>query len=536
MWKTVDTNLLAECLERQDVIASAAFMYGPNTPLPLTRLTNHQQLRDACLALHEVLTSPKVKAWFAVNKLWFSRYTELVHQLADPPYACRDRLYSAACSRDDGRRNKATAAQKHWGLDWFRVIPTEPTVRAPAEASVESCLATPRYVLFNLANTGTWFTTNVLEVFRRYHDYSDHEDFTMLCDVRLCTARPAAPNLVVVKFNPLTAKARARGLSWGKGPERFCVDYARQSENDHWDGLGSKPKVTVRVIRRSHPIPKVEAAAEKLWSAGLRELMGTAVTARDAVLQALLRGVAGLEHATTEPSTVDSEWWAAHPEQSPLFRVLLGATRQCFLFRCFDEDYASDAEGGVASLVEKVTLRLEAAQATAVLAVAHKLQATRAIRNPYKRPVLRETEINEPIAAWDALKIVSRRAWTVRQPLWRGAGCGLLESPNPEQAQRADSGIWTHDDEYNYRTDGRPGIDWAAADRKNELSVECGGWLRPVTCPTDCDCARCVASRMRGQPNKARYHTEACRDRDVWARKDAAAFCRQQAREMLGED
>ena len=204
MWKTVDTNLLAECLERQDVIASAAFMYGPNTPLPLTRLTNHQQLRDACLALHEVLTSPKVKAWFAVNKLWFSRYTELVHQLADPPYACRDRLYSAACSRDDGRRNKATAAQKHWGLDWFRVIPTEPTVRAPAEASVESCLATPRYVLFNLANTGTWFTTNVLEVFRRYHDYSDHEDFTMLCDVRLCTARPAAPNLVVVKFNPLT--------------------------------------------------------------------------------------------------------------------------------------------------------------------------------------------------------------------------------------------------------------------------------------------------------------------------------------------
>ena len=264
--------------------------------------------------------------------------------------------------------------------------------------------------------------------------------------------------------------------------------------------------------------------------------MVAAVMERDKSLQVLLRGVAGLEHATTERPTVASEWWATHPQPSPLFRVMLGAMRQCFLFRCFDDDYASDAEGGVASLVEKVTLRLEAAQATAVLAVAHKLQATRAIRNPYKRPVLRETEINEPIGACEALKIVPRRAWTVRQPLWRCAGCGLLESPTPEHTRRADCGIWAHDDEYNYRLDGRPGIDWAAVDRKNDLSVECGGWLCPVTCPTDCDCVRCVGSRMRGQPNKTRYHTAHCRDRDVSASKHAAVLCRQQAREMLGED
>jgi len=528
MWKTVDATLLAECLEREDVIAFAKRMFGKDTPLPLGRASSHPQLEQACLALVEVLVSLRVQAWFDASPLWSSRFTELIQQLQDPPYTCRDRLYSAARAREDGRHAKQVQAKKRWGADWARAAPVNPFVReiGPGGTSLPPCEPgePPRYWLFSVLNTGTAFTAGVREVFMRYHPDLPPDSFVRLCDRRLRTARADAPNLVVVKFDPLAANTHLRyearraqaGLvarpAWRTGPERLVFDYARSNSEDHWDGVGDKPNVNVRLTRRSHPTTEVNAADLERWRAGLFANVCPALTEQDQSVQLLLRGVVGLEYAVTKPSTSASEWGAGHPEQSPLFRAVLGAMRHSFLLRFWDPDFPRDDEP--LRFVEEATLYQASAQILVVLAVVHKLRAMRAIKNPYKRPVLCEMDINARVRSWEAMISVNRHAWTVRQPLWRCAGCGRLEPPDDDPNP---NGVWTHNDEYNYRLDGRPAADSAGMDLKRALSFECGGWAQPVACPKDCDCVRCVWLRVRELPNPARYHSAACRQRDVAA-------------------
>ena len=535
MWKTVDATLLAECLEREDVIAFAKRMFGQDTPLPLGRASSHPKLEQACVALVEVLVSLRVQAWFGVHPLWSSRVTELIQQLQDPSYTCRDRLYSAARAREDGRHAKQVQAKKRWGVDWSRAAPINPFVREPQPTpACWPCEAgeAPRYWLFSVSNTGTSFTAGVREVFMRYHPDLPPDQLVRLCDRRLRTARADAPNLVVVKFDPLAANTHLRyearraqaGLvarpAWRTGPERLVFDYARSNSEDHWDGVGDKPRVNVRLTRRSHPTTEVDAADLKRWRAGLFANVCPAITEQDQSVQLLLRGVVGLEYAVTKPSTSASEWGAGHPEQSPLFRAVLGAMRHSFLLRFWDPDFPRDDEP--LRFVEEATLYQAAAQILVVLAVVHKLRAMRAIKNPYKRPVLREMDINARVRSWEAVIAVNRHAWTVRQPLWRCAGCGRLEPPDDashwlDPPLFARSGVWTHNDEYNYRLDGRPAADSAGTDLKRVLSFECGGWAQPVACPKDCNCVRCAWLRRRGKPNGARYHSAACRQRDVAA-------------------
>ena len=517
MWRSIDATVLAECLEREDVIEVARRTFGTKTPLPLGRASNVPQIQQACAALLDVLVTPMVAAWFDVNVFWRSRYAGLIAQLSNPPGACCDRLYAAARSREEARWTKNTLSKKQWGVDWKRTIAIEPVVHN----SVDLLHAAPTYWLFSIQNAGTSFTAGVHELFKRFHPDLNNTDFVRQCDRRLCLSGPTTPNITLLQFSSLGSNAHlpyesrrvVAGLvarpPWRTGPERFSLDYARADLADPWDGIGDKPRVNVRITRRTHPAPEVNATDMERWHAGQKMQLATALTKQDQVVQLLLRGVVGLEHAVAKPSTSTLEWNVAHPEQSPLFRAILGAMRHSFLLRFWDPDFPRDDKPS--RFVALATRHQSNEQILVVLAVAHKLRAVRAIKNPYKRPVLREMEINARIGAFDAAKVVARYAWTVRQPLWRCAGCGRLEPPSYRDGFKPSDHAWSHNEWYTCSLGGRPGSDIAGEDRQRVLSFECGGDAHPVTCPKDCDCIRCVWLRIRDLPNEARYHNAACR-------------------------